>query len=257
MDDDAQVRPHEGAAVVVDAATCARMQAAMGSGASLVLPPQRVAPRARSRSVSFDMNAWRSKVLHVLSRDVDEGLPSARFIERAGVLLRGGLCPTDGRLVHLAKQYLPALVGVVGMKDLRRAAERARGEPRASVSLTSASVPADWPHRAMVAGKRAAILGGDKRPARLERLKAAFGFASIEWMENCLGGFNHLESMERRLVHGSVDLVILVRAFTSHTITDRVFALRLPPTVTLVLSDTYGVLQVRRAFERFLGKRAA
>ena len=124
-------------------------------------------------------------------------------------------------------------------------AETHEDEPRERI------VTDDWAWRHHTDGRSAVIVGGDPRPERVARLQEEFGFASLEWIDNASGAGKRLDSLLERMRHGTVDMVIMMRAFSSHTLTDATFGLK-DRACDLVLADTYGVTQVRLAIERFL-----
>jgi hypothetical protein len=56
--------------------------------------------------------------------------------------------------------------------------------------------------------------------------------------------------------HGTVDMVIVLRAFSTHKMSDKVFGLEVSPCAR-VLADSYGVQQVRLGIERFCTAQSA
>jgi hypothetical protein len=95
------------------------------------------------------------------------------------------------------------------------------------------------------------IVGGDPRPDRVGRLREVFGFDSLDWLEDATSA-RRLDALLQRMRNGSVDVVIVLRAFSSHRLSDAVFAANDTPCLR-VLADTYGVHQVRLAIERYAG----
>jgi len=82
-----------------------------------------------------------------------------------------------------------------------------------------------------------------------------FEFESLEWIANPTRGVRRVHALTQRMKAGSLDLVIVLRAFISHKVSDKVFAVDAPSCKT-VLVDNYGVTQVRLGLERFLGAEA-
>lgn len=187
--------------------------------------------------------------LRRLTDAVRDGLDAAGFARWAQRLLDAGMSPRTTRLARLATAFADELPDELA--ELRRAAqaeleaETHEDEPRERI------VPDDWGWRHHTDGRSAVIVGGAPRPERVARLHEEFGFASLEWIDNASGAGKRLDSLLERMRHGSVDMVIMMRAFSSHTLTDATFGLK-DRACDLVLADTYGVTQVRLAIERFL-----
>ena len=200
-------------------------------------------------------------LLRRLAEAVREDLPADEFVAQARALLAAGCSARDKRLSRMAVRYLPELAGHDDLRKLRSAARKAAEEEWDAEGETPAArpvLPPNWPHRARLAGRNAIVVGGDRRVDRAERLKQVFGFSDIDWMEGSTSGTKQLAALEERIKNGTVDVVIVLRAFSSHTISDRIFGVAAPPGCLRVLADTYGVLQVRLGFERYLaGRRAA
>lgn len=164
------------------------------------------------------------------------------------------LTSPDKRLARLAIPFVDELRGA-GLYDLARAAEaeiQADNHSADSDHEHTAPVPVDWPHFHLTTGQTAVIVGGDPRPERREKLRDAFGFKHVEWIPNPKENGRGLDSLVQRMHNGTVDVVIALRAFSSHKVTDKLFANSNAP-CRLILADSYGVNQVRMAIERFSG----
>ena len=189
--------------------------------------------------------------LRRLTEDVRGGVEPELFADRVRQLLRSGLPPDDRRVVNLARGFVEHLDGSV-FKDLRRVVrDELKAEAEVESEVRESPVPADWPHFRFTRGQRAVIVGGDPRPDRVERLRDVFGFASLDWLEDATSA-RRLDALLQRMRNGSVDVVIVLRAFSSHRLSDAVFAANDTPCLR-VLADTYGVHQVRLAIERYAG----
>ncbi len=189
--------------------------------------------------------------LRRLTDAVRDGLDAAGFTRWAQRLLDADMSPRTTRLARLATSFADELPDELA--ELRRAAqaeieaETHEDEPRERI------VPDDWGWRHHTDGRSAVIVGGAPRPERVARLHEEFGFSSLDWIDNASGAGKRLDSLLERMRHGTVDMVIMMRAFSSHTLTDATFGLK-DRACDLVLADTYGVTQVRLAIERFLDR---
>lgn len=182
--------------------------------------------------------------------------PEAELIlGKVRILLAHGVPPNDKRLVHAMLDFDHLLGGaeftrlLASVRDERAEREReAREEEVTEVRL----VPPDWAGFAFTKGMRVAIIGGDERPERRERLRVEFGFGELEWIETSPNaGVARVHDLAQRMKNGSLDLVVVLQAWVSHKITDIVFGTG-APACEVVLSATYGVTQVQRAVERYL-----
>lgn len=185
-----------------------------------------------------------------LNADIRNGMTSTVFIRRVSELIEAGARPQDKRIARLAYPFAEDL-REAGLLDVARAAEAmAEAEADADESPTRpTAVPPDWPYFAHTAGKKAVIVGGEPRAERLKRLEEAFRFSELEWLDKAHSG-GAIDSIVERMRSGSLDMVIALRAFSSHKLTDKLFANQCE-TCRLVLADTYGVTQVRLGIERF------
>jgi hypothetical protein len=195
-----------------------------------------------------------------LLEDVAAGLPDEHRVPRLRLLLRHGASATDTRLVNLASP-IAALLEDDEFRDLRRALHRAQqdadeGERGPSAEETHAP-PEGWRGFELTHGRHAVIVGGDPRPERLAGLQAMFGFASLDWQETTReGGMRHIDAVVERMTSGTLDLVLVLRAFTSHKVTDRIFNAD-TPRCRKVLVDSFTALQIRLGLERHLPGQGA
>lgn len=198
--------------------------------------------------------ACEDELLRALTEEVRDGLPGRAFAARADALLDAGVSPRETRFVNLAAPYRDAL-DPARHAALIKAIDQAEPEP-VPEEQPSESLPDDWAGYALTAGKRAVIIGGDPRQERIPRIQEAFRFDSLEWVRSESGGTRRLESLITRMENGNVDVVVALRAFSSHTITDRIFdARKRAPECFVALADNYGETQIRLAIERFMGHR--
>lgn len=181
--------------------------------------------------------------------------PGEAFVEAVLAALNAGVEADDPRLVRAVLGHTEQLKRHARFKKLRRAAREAEDQDAASEAELSAPaapvLPADWPFHSFVANKRAAIVGGDLREEARQRIQAAFGFASLDWVSTEHG--RHIQALAAAVQGGTVDLVILLRRFIGHDV-DRIVppACRAAGVPWVSVERGYGVSQLRLGMERYL-----
>ena len=191
------------------------------------------------------------ELLRALTEEVRDGMLGRAFAERLTAVLADGVRADDTRLVNLAASYAEALDPVEHKAVLRAIASAEPdvddGEPEAAPAL-----PDDWKGFARVEGRTAMLIGGDPRAERIPRLLEMFRFASVEWVPSESRGTRRLDAVVAKMESGTVDVVIVLRAHSKHTITERIFAARKSaPDCFVVLADNFGETQIRLGIERF------
>lgn len=186
--------------------------------------------------------------LRRLTDDVKRGMDDAAFARRAEAIVAMGASQHHTRLVRLATIHADALPDTLA--DLRRAALAEREADLEDDTEPPSRLLSGWPWLPATLGKTAIVVGGDPRPERVKRIKEAFGFREVEWVDQGSASGARLDSLLQKMRNGTVDVVIMMRAFSSHTLTDRTFALKDAPCIT-VLSDSYGIQQIKLAIERY------
>ncbi len=181
-----------------------------------------------------------------------DALTPTDFCAQVKALLRGGVSATDRRLVRMAMPFAGDLDGK-RLAPLRRAIRELLKADDTDEDSRPPAVPTDWPHFGLTRGKTVMIVGGEPRPERIVRLKAAFDFGSLDWLDNPTQGVRAVDGVVQKMRSGTLDLVIVLRAFSSHKVSDKIFANR-GPGCDVILADTYGINQVRFGIERFLGR---
>lgn len=194
--------------------------------------------------------------IRVLTERVRTGLEATALSSELKAILKMGVAATDKRLVNLARPHVDALDGST-LAPLRKAIRElveAESEAEEGGEAARNALPTDWPLFAETRDRVVVIVGGDPRPERAARLQTAFEFREVEWMEG--NTTRKVDSLRERMKSGTVDLVIVLRAFNSHKVSDAIFGVK-SPVCTAVLADGYGVTQVRLGLERFLVRAAA
>ncbi|MCB9508159.1 MAG: hypothetical protein H6697_10930 [Myxococcales bacterium] len=193
--------------------------------------------------------------LRRLVESVANGLDGDALAVRVQQALTAGVEPTNPRLVNLLVPHVDVFTGRPALATTRRAVQAAIDALDAEADASESSpIDEDWPGLAHTAGRRAVIVGGEPRPQRIDALQRAFRFESVEWIANS-EGLRRVQSLVSRMKSGSVDIVICLRAFSSHKVYDAIFDAT-DVQADRVLADTYGVTQVKLAIERLDGRGA-
>ncbi len=87
----------------------------------------------------------------------------------------------------------------------------------------------------------------------MPKIETAFALQSAEWADLPKNAPRAKDAMVARIENGNYDFVICLQRFVSHELTDAVWGADAEG-VTKILSEGYGIGQLQRAFERFLGQ---
>lgn len=196
------------------------------------------------------------------STTADEALAALELAARAGTpvdlsaailaAVDAGVSQGDGRLLRLLGTHLDVVATLPGCKTLK-AALRAASRPETALDDPGPSepaVPSDWPLFELTSGKRAVVLGGDRRAEAAERIREEFRFVSVAWEST---DPRRIQALAHRIRSKSSDLVILLRAFIGHPEQAAILEACRESGVRFVVVDSgYGVTQVKLAIERYL-----
>lgn len=192
------------------------------------------------------------RALDRIERALEADPEESELRDLVGDLLARGLSADDPRLVEMMAPVDEAFADDPDFKDLRNAISESRISDTTETSDDPTSrLPDDWPLRERVAGLRAVVTGGDRRPEARERIEEAFQFENLNWYTG--RDMRRIQSLTRRIEQGSVDLVLILRDFISHKAADAVADACDGSDARPVWIDSgYGVSQIRLALERFL-----
>ncbi len=114
-------------------------------------------------------------------------------------------------------------------------------------------IPEDWAFWDTIRGKRVIMVGGSRRAEAERRICDTFEPLEFEWMEMERDRKpERAKSICRRIEHGNVDLVILLKRFVNHSTSGRIVESIKKAEVPCAFVDRgYGVSQIRMAIERF------
>jgi len=190
-----------------------------------------------------------------------EGVDSTPVLQAFREAVDGGLKADDPRLVRLAMPFIDALTAAGSAhKDIRKAVRRAQdADVEAAADLTgevaaAAEIgpPPEWAWWPLVRGKRAVIVGGDRREEARKRLQDTFELSECEWVplqhEN-----QALRSLAASVTGGGVDLVLILRRFVPHMADEILIpACKAAGVPWVSVERGYGVERVRQGIERYL-----
>jgi hypothetical protein len=131
----------------------------------------------------------------------------------------------------------------------RRKAPRETGDVEERVSI-----PEAWPHRVMLEGKSAVLIGGEPREVNRARLERTLGLRKLEWISS--KNPRRHDAIVDAVAAGGVDLVFIVKNLISHSILEKIVAACDEAHVGWALLDGYGSAAFIRGVERYLARRS-
>jgi hypothetical protein len=167
----------------------------------------------------------------------------------------GGLGVTDPELMELVAPWRDLLTGA-DFRALRKHLDRARQEGDRDASQQAMKDEfADL--IALTRGRKALMIGGSAREEMRRTLERLFEFDELDW-ENFEGKRPaYLDSLEQRVGHRSLDLVLILKEFIGHEVPNRLRpACEAAGVPCLMVEHGYGPAQVAEALRRGLLKTA-
>ncbi len=225
-------------------------------------PPPKAAPKAAPKTAPPPpaVDAPEPPTEGVALRELEQALsrPDGDLDAALKNVLDAGVGQKDPRLVSILADHRERVSSLRGLKTLKSALKFAKAPsksdpPESQPEPVSAAMPDSWPFYALTRGVNAVVVGGDPRPT--ERMREAFGFASVTWDPI---DPRRVDALAARIRALSVEFVVLLRDFVSHSVADAVISSCKEANVPYVVCDAgYGVGQVRLAIERYLQGRLA
>lgn len=180
-------------------------------------------------------------------------LSEAQLGVALGELLEAGVKPTETRIINLAERVDERHINGKEFKALRAALRKRRKESEAGEDDAPAfAPPAEWPLWERVRGKRMVILGGDRRPERAEAIQQTFELAEVDWIECREDSPRPVQTLVERIRNQTVDLVVVLQRYVTHSHSDAVFAAE-QGSCRVLMAHSYGLQNVMHGLERFLG----
>jgi hypothetical protein len=185
----------------------------------------------------------------------DEGLDEFLNLLKQVV---GGLGASDPEVLELVMPFREHISGGNGLRAVRRNLDRIRQEEQAGGD-------ADASFRAQFAdlltatrGRRALMVGGSVREDNRKTLQRLFEFDRLDWEPYEDSKPAALDSLEQRVRNRGVDVVLLLRSFIGHHVSDRLRPLcqqfEIP---CLIVDHGYGPAQVGETLRRGLMRTAS
>ena len=181
----------------------------------------------------------------------EEGLDDFLNVLKQAV---NGLGASDTDLLELVMPYREHISGGNGLRALRRNLDRIRqGEaPRDEIYQTQFQDVLEF-----TTGRRALMIGGSVREDVRKTLQRLFSFDRLEWEPYEDSKPAALDSLEQRVRNHGVDLILILRSFIGHHVTDRLRPLCQQNGIPcLLVEHGYGPAQIGETLRRGLIKSA-
>jgi hypothetical protein len=160
---------------------------------------------------------------------------------------------SDPELLELVAPYRELIAEGSDFRALRRNLERYQRQEGTWVEEKQDDVLDLLPH---TRGKKVVLIGGARREEVRRQLEGLFEFDRLEWEDDWGSKPAMLNSLEQRVRNRTVDLVVLLRSYISHQVSERFRPLCEQYQVPCVFVDQgYGVAQISRALRSNLLKR--
>lgn len=167
-----------------------------------------------------------------------------------------GLGASDPELLDLVMPFREHVSGGNGLRALRRNLDRVRQE-----ETDGGPDPLRAQFEDLVTstqGKRALMIGGSVREDVRRTLQRLFDFDRLDWEPYEDAKPAALDSLEQRVRNRGVDLVLLLRSFIGHNVSDRLRPLCQQNDIPcLMVEHGYGPAQIGETLRRGLAARPA
>jgi hypothetical protein len=184
----------------------------------------------------------------------DEGLEE--FLELLKQVVNG-LGASDPDLLELVMPFREHISGGNGLRAMRRNLDRIRQEESGKDGELD-SIRAQFEDLlAVTQGRRALMVGGSVREDVRRTLQRLFEFDRLDWEPYEDAKPAALDSLEQRVRNHGVDIVLLLRSFIGHHVSDRLRPLCQQNDIPcLMVEHGYGPAQVGETLRRGLIKTA-
>ena len=181
-----------------------------------------------------------------------EGFPEDNGDEFRGVLeeVIAGYGASDEGVMDLVYEHRELITEGAGFRALRRNLDR-MAELRNGTGDRLAEENADLIKRTR--GQRVVLIGGSRREKARRQLEELFEFDKLEWEEYEGNRPAALRSLETRVRNRGMDLLLILKSFVSHHVTEKLRPLCQQQEVPCLMIDHgYGAAQVAQALRRGL-----
>lgn len=181
----------------------------------------------------------------------DEGLDEFLELLKNAV---NGLGASDPEVLELVMPYREHVSGGNGLRALRRNLDRIRDE--SSKDSEGEATRAQYEDLiAVTAGRKALMIGGSVREDNRRALQRLFEFDRLDWEPYEDSKPAALDSIEQRIRNRGVDMVLILRSFVGHHVTDRLRPVCQRFEIPFLIVDRgYGPTQVGEALRKGLIK---
>jgi len=195
--------------------------------------------------------ASRSFTMGELIGALEEGIDDKQLIE--GVIRMVDHPEVDqGHLEQILEPHIAHLKGHKKIKRLRkRIVKTIKSKQRSIKSPDPEGPPTDWGWWEYTRGKRCAVVGGDNRNGARRKLRDAFELESLTWES----GWDHrrVASLVESIQAGNIDLVLLIRRFIKHKVSEVVIpACKEAGVIFVPVANGYGTRSIQGEIERHL-----
>jgi hypothetical protein len=177
---------------------------------------------------------------------------AVKIVEATLDAVDAGVGQQDPRLVRLLLGHADT-VGHPRLRVLRKAIREAWGEMTGTGDAPESEdePEVEWKHIGLTKGKHVVLLGADDRQNTRDTIRETFQFGVLDWPPTAN---NRTEAVAARVRSGTVDMVILLAKFCSHSWQEKVQpACKAKGIPFVVVSNGYGTSAIRRGIEAALG----
>jgi hypothetical protein len=185
-------------------------------------------------------------------------LPDEGVAEFLAVLNKvvAGMGTADPQLLDLVRPYADLLTGKE-FRALRRNLERVDPDQSRQEEI-EAQREQFQDLLAATRGRKAVMIGGDVREEKRKSLQQIFEFDSLEWIPYEKARPAMLGSLEQRVVNRGMDLVLILKEFVGHHVSERLRPLCEDSDIPCLMVDHgYGAAQVAETLRKGLAKLVA
>ena len=204
--------------------------------------------REQGRAAMGELKALMSRV-----ELPEEGLEEFLEILKQTV---NGLGASDPELLELVMPFREHVSGGNGLRALRRSLDRVKQEESSRDDEPDIFRAQFEDVLAVTSGMRAVMIGGSVREDNRKTLQRLFEFDRLDWEAYEDAKPAALDSLEQRVRNHGVDLVVILRSFVGHHVTERLRPLCEQQEIPCLMVDRgYGIAQIGETLRKGLTKQ--